>query len=359
MDNAVATETEADADRASCCLLEAIYKAVPNAAYRDLALRMARSTRRAADYMLQAPILVSGATYGRDYKAPRERVAIVGLFAQRCRLGPKLRDLMAQYGIAYGFRALRGVAIAPSKEGAIFAISRLEDLHPSTLAQAIPSSPMEQAIWLSVILSWITRLDARRHNGAYALGWVLKISAQVTERGFSLEDLADFYFASGQLNGPYFDLRWSSSEAVAAMERWHATLIHLTDVDIDAPSVDYAPLPNRMEVGGFTFVALTTARALREEGRAMRHCVGSYHRDVVEGRSRIYSIRSGDKRRATIEFKPIEFKGKPLSFVLWQLKGYANRGAHLEILRAAKLFEQSVNRELSHAPVALLKDGVS
>ncbi|MGY8664264.1 PcfJ domain-containing protein [Bradyrhizobium sp. UFLA05-109] len=40
---------------------------------------------------------------------------------------------------------------------------------------------------------------------------------------------------------------------------------------------------------------MQTGRALRVEGAAMHHCVASYWRNVVNGKSHIYSIRENDR----------------------------------------------------------------
>ena len=63
--------------------------------------------------------------------------------------------------------------------------------------------------------------------------------------------------------------------------------------------IDYTPLPLLWEHGGLSFVALQTGKALRAEGAAMHHCVASYWRNVVNGKSRIYSIRENGRRVAT------------------------------------------------------------
>ena len=65
--------------------------------------------------------------------------------------------------------------------------------------------------------------------------------------------------------------------------------------------IDYTPLPLLWEHGSLSFVALQTGKALHAEGRAMHHCVASYWRNVVDGKSRIYSIRENGSRVATLE----------------------------------------------------------
>jgi len=51
--------------------------------------------------------------------------------------------------------------------------------------------------------------------------------------------------------------------------------------------------------------------ALKYEGEILQHCVGGYCPDVIEGRSRIFSLRDADGRpHATIETKPIKETGR-------------------------------------------------
>ena len=55
------------------------------------------------------------------------------------------------------------------------------------------------------------------------------------------------------------------------------------------------------ELEGWFAVELTRPAALAEEGKAMRHCVGSYSSHCVNGPSRIVSIRQGERRMGTLQ----------------------------------------------------------
>ena len=104
--------------------------------------------------------------------------------------------------------------------------------------------------------------------------------------------------------------------------------------------------------------------ALKYEGETMGHCVGGYCPDVIEGRSRIYSLR--DKKgqpHVTIETRPMEnyeleaakmkragaspeeiaafFENPPQEIV--QIKGKANRAPNPEYLPAVQDFVRSGN----------------
>ena len=102
-----------------------------------------------------------------------------------------------------------------------------------------------------------------------------------------------------------FNPLWTRERARAEEQKWHADLavaeaVERTNVPLDTV-VDYAPLPLLWEHGGLSFVALQTGKALQAEGAAMHHCVASYWANVVEGKSRIYSIRENGSRVATLE----------------------------------------------------------
>jgi hypothetical protein len=74
------------------------------------------------------------------------------------------------------------------------------------------------------------------------------------------------------------------------------------------------------ELGGYQIIPLTNSRALRQEGRAMHHCVGGYDERCAHGRARVFSIRDlMGKRLATMS---LVFKND--YWQLEQIKGVAN-----------------------------------
>lgn len=93
--------------------------------------------------------------------------------------------------------------------------------------------------------------------------------------------------------------------------------------------------------------------ALRYEGETMGHCVGGYCEDVIEGRSRIYSLR--DKKgqpHVTIEVRPgafsspeeaLRYEQAPENGLpsIVQIKGKANRAPNPEYLPAVQDFVRS------------------
>jgi len=85
------------------------------------------------------------------------------------------------------------------------------------------------------------------------------------------------------------------------------------------PSSGLEPL----QVGSWQIVELDTPRALRDEGQAMAHCVGTYVGLARKRRVSLWSIRRGAERRATVEV------ALPAATVV-QAKGRANRAIGVE-----------------------------
>lgn len=68
--------------------------------------------------------------------------------------------------------------------------------------------------------------------------------------------------------------------------------------------VDYKAVLSSVEAPeGYSIHVFENTSELVEEGREMRHCVGSYANAVKKGRSLIISIKKDDKRYSTMEWK--------------------------------------------------------
>ncbi|MGH1351683.1 MAG: PcfJ domain-containing protein [Methyloligellaceae bacterium] len=76
------------------------------------------------------------------------------------------------------------------------------------------------------------------------------------------------------------------------------------------------------QVGGYSFVPLLTADALKDEGQRMDHCVADYTLSVAHNGCRIFSVRRGGKHIATLEIQNhVEHPGIP---AIEQLYGHSN-----------------------------------
>ena len=81
----------------------------------------------------------------------------------------------------------------------------------------------------------------------------------------------------------------------------------------------------------YHLVELTSARDLLVEGEAMNHCVATYASAVAQRQCRIYSVRRGNRRIATLELRWPHAKSRP---VINQLLGHSNVAVDREVYLA-------------------------
>lgn len=99
---------------------------------------------------------------------------------------------------------------------------------------------------------------------------------------------------------------------------------------------------------GWTGRWLTSPRALRAEGREMKHCIGGYAQQVVRGEAAVLALSGPDSERATLLIEPVT---EDLSAVHLQLAGVRNTPVPLGALLAAaesisSLYPKGVRVEL-------------
>jgi hypothetical protein len=146
---------------------------------------------------------------------------------------------------------------------------------------------------------------------------------------------------------PGFSLKGRTVRSVVRlMTEWHRSLGRgtgrmewapsaLRPMTVEVPAIEPEAPPTRWDL-----VELTSAALLRAEGAALKHCVASYGRSCVSGRSRIWSLRrcrDGEPRSVlTIEVDPRRR-------AIVQVRGLYNRapaGRSLEIVRTWARREQ-------------------
>ena len=173
-----------------------------------------------------------------------------------------------------------------------------------------------------------------------------------------------------------FNPRWTLERARAEEQKWHADLavaevVERTGVPLDTV-IDYTPLPLLWEYGGLSFVALQTGKALHAEGAAMHHCVASYWQNVVNGKSRIYSILENGSRVATLELtgRLTQYKGpngaltasvrgigQRSRYQVSQLVGARNSRPAPEVVKAVGTFVEEINNRARVATTVGAVDG--
>jgi hypothetical protein len=241
------------------------WKLFPNSGIRPTASLLARTHRFAIDYLRQCPALVVYCPY-------------------------PLRKLHAWAAIPSNFTAILALRKIPSSE----------------LSQVIPRTRRDQVRWMQalryvpIILKDHHNLSPDRTDRAWR--WAVRaISVEIHASGraippSTLTDLLGDFLRHNELH----PVRMFAA-ACAAQERWHDELCRTRAAQVYGSRyrerADYGPLPLEWS----TDVFVQSPEELFEEGAAMRHCVASYTPQVMNRRSRIYSIRHGGERVATLE----------------------------------------------------------
>jgi hypothetical protein len=300
---------------------EAVFGGVVNLSLFCPSLRIASvlvaiSHPYAIDYLRQAPVIALAVSGGDDLSDPRLRKEIVGKLGPIFRKGLRLRDFMNEFALAYPLRWLQAGAFAGSRKDYDTIIRLSNCLSSTALAQIIPRNDFyAQAYWLLALKHWTDRLEERQLCNDVLFRWAARAIAQklatLQARGSSLaircdiSTVADFAAERPSM----FKECWSFSRAVQEAQSWRRGRMDGFDTDATlaarvGPSRDVsdkASLPNRIIHRGYELVAVRSAEELLADGRAMGHCVASYGWRVFHGQSRIYSIRKGGIRLATLE----------------------------------------------------------
>lgn len=298
-----------------------------------VAVIMARSHRFAIELIEQAPVLCLLLKSARnDETVAKVRAALDG--------GTSLRDLLRQYEAAPQFRLLRPEALLYTHRSDLKHLSSAIDA--STLAQIIPRDGHAQGVWLSTLGQWIARMQRGAKPETLHLAW----AASQIGRGAKAHEWNEIADLAVHLDDK-FNQRWSWAKAREEAEAWHRQIRRIKDhrnffrqyglryEDV----IDYSPLPPHASVLGLDFVALQSGEALTEDGFVMHHCVASYAGQVIKGTSRIYSIRQGEKRLATLELCRQDKR-----LLLVQLKGPYNSAASNDVRGAARIFVEQCNK---------------
>jgi hypothetical protein len=118
-------------------------------------------------------------------------------------------------------------------------------------------------------------------------------------------------------------------EWVRFNEAWHEAI---TEFDTVGHALDphgrfaWPALLPECDIGDLRIVALTSVEALRDEGRALRHCVGAYVQRCLFDRTHIFSLRSAaGERLATIQVDAISGQDGTFGVQLVQQRGPSNR----------------------------------
>lgn len=322
------------------------YKIYPNQGVHPLAWLMARTHRFSIDYMEQAPALLVFASWGSEARRYSERALIASRFGSPVSRGEKLRDILREFHAPLPVLKIVGSACIKANYAPILALRKVP---PSDLAQAIPEAPGQQLAWLRFLRTWLEYCGRLSFMADFDRKWLWAVKAgglAIREGMPKLESRVGDLFDFLERGRNELNIDWSMRSAFAAMERWHRDLAEKADHEkflqqhgfAFTDERNYEPLPHQCSVDDFTFIALRSGLELFVEGKAMRHCAASYVREVMLGGTRIYSMRKGEDRVATIELHP---RGE--RFVLAQAKGHCNRGLRKSERECVAAFVGQVN----------------
>jgi len=121
-----------------------------------------------------------------------------------------------------------------------------------------------------------------------------------------LSRIIDWFLAEGRERGlPDKSATWDS--LIRASNAWHAQFEEARIQDIPIPTnkaaaalPSWESLLGTMEIAGVSIKPLTSVSALKEEGKAMRHCVASYAARCSTRNFRIFSLTNGKGARSTL-----------------------------------------------------------
>ena len=322
-----------------------------NRGLRPLYLLMANAHRYAIDYIEQAPVIVLAATRGRAHLLLSEQAFVREQLSSMCESGAQLRDVMRAYGLPLPLRLIDATVLTSTRATVI---RRLALMNPSTLAQIIPATRPKQNAWLQALDNWCGGMayrSVRDRSQCLFFEWAATNYPGVTYREANMvRHMVDFVGAHADTFNP----RWTLDRARAEEQKWHAELatvktVKRTRVALNTV-IDYKPLPLLWEHGGLSFVALQTGKALHAEGAAMHHCVATYWQDVVNSKSRIYSICENGNRVATLELSKrlINYRWETSRYQVRQLVGPCNSRPAPEVAKAVGTFVEEINKLTAH-----------
>lgn len=328
-----------------------------NRGLRPVFLMMANAHRHAIDYIEQAPVIVLAATRGQAHVSVSEQAFAKEQLSQMCESGAKLRDVMRAFGLPLPLRQLDARVLTAVRATVI---RRLALMNPSTLAQIIPATRQKQNAWLQALDNWCNAMaSGSENNRCLFFEWAAINYPGITYgQSNQVRHMVDFVRARAEKFNP----RWPLDRARAEEQRWHAELA-LSNVAerggvLLDEVIDYAPLPLVWTHGDLSFVALQSGTALQAEGVAMHHCVATYWRNVITGKSRIYSILENGNRLATLELsnRHSGYKWGTDRSQVRQLVGTCNSRPTPGVTKAVGVFVDEINDRLGGSRAALAKE---
>lgn len=295
------------------------------------------------DYIRQAPVLVVAAAgeTAFDVRKRADRVALAKRFIAKAGPLRRLPAVLKAYGVSPPLKKLHGELLSPHHARLLPALALQPDV---VLAQVVPTDRDPQREWLYWARHTIDRLQGARRRPSPELAWCLA-HLNTAERRENTVELIDWMT---NMTGT-FNPKVRYDEAHAASLKWHEDQAARLARHRFAPDgstlrvVDYQPLPAQWSGDGLTFKAITTYAALDEESARMHHCVRTYWPRMLDGTSRIYSVRRQGARIATLELGPVDASAHETRLRVAQLRGYCNARVAADVVASATAFCAAAN----------------
>lgn len=233
------------------------------------------------------------------------------------------------------------------------------DAFARRIATRLPTRISDAASWLQAV-----RFCARAADEDFAL-WIARqrSACQVPPAERRLAILAAYAWFSRAAEEEAARLVWSRwrqemalETAVCAAKSWFNRILLVAYMP---PNCAIDPWLDPGAAGDFRFVPLIDAQSLLDESRIMNNCADQYGAAIVANRCRLFSVRSSERRIATIEIQTHPREKTALS--IHQLKSLCNMPASLDVWQAAyrwlggqaRLLEAGAARTLAEPVVAL------
>lgn len=260
---------------------------------QDRALWLASLHERAADYITQAPVLVA-ASMAYNSASLRE------VWTELCNRGEKLGSILDTFKVNRGLRNASPKAFRVSHAHRLL---MLDGVSPLLLSQQIAARTPEQQTTYIEEIQPISEWATGQHKPVF--NWLMEY---IPIDHPDLTHVRDFF--RSEFGFARFKPDWKWRDVLTGVKHWEAEFAKMKakeEAKYNIPLTPHSQAPQTFTIKDHTFVMLNTENALRVEGATMHHCVAGYHGAVKSGRSLIYAVSCGDKRKGTLELHPMSY----------------------------------------------------
>jgi hypothetical protein len=302
------------------------------------------------DYIEQAPVLVvAAAGHARgDLRSRKARLQLAAEFIAKAAPANRLNPILKAYGVGPALKHLAGDALALRHLHLLAPLRAVPDVG---LAQVLPRDPDLQRQWLHMVQGICDVCGPVQRFRQDLFTWAV-LTFDHPEKWQHADEVLDWVRHGETQFQPQLRYR----DAKAAADRWHAALANRRtgrrSLTVDLRIADIGALPMTWTADGLQLKALVTQADLIEESGRMHHCVRTYWGSVIEGNSRIFSIRRAQVRLATLELRPEIGASDPVVWRIAQLRGHCNAAVSPTVRQFALAYLEAANAAVREAAEA-------